>query len=86
MASRNYHKRRAKERKIEQAERAYVEALRRQAVRYEHVTERSAARMSKERLEETIRHGKLRKGLTGAPIGLLPAEAFARLAAAQSKL
>jgi hypothetical protein len=69
MASRNYHKNQLKKRQKKKAETRYVEALRREAVRYEGVTERGAARLSKERLQEVIRLGKLRKGITGAPVG-----------------
>lgn len=79
MASRNYHKRRTKERKQRQAEDRYVAALRREAVLYEGVTEARAARMSKERLEETVKRGKRRKGITGAPIGFPLALAAAAL-------
>ena len=69
MASRNFEKRQTKKRKTAQAEARYIAALRREAVLYQGVTERHAARMSKERLEETIKHGKRRIGITGAPIG-----------------
>lgn len=69
MASRNYHKNRLKERQAKKAEDRYIAALRREAVLYEGVTQRNAAAMSKERLEETVKRGKRRRGITGAPIG-----------------
>lgn len=79
MASRNFEKRQTKKRKARQAEERYIAALRREAVNFEGVTERYAATMSKERLEETIKRGKRRQGLTGAPIGLPLAMAAAML-------
>ena len=81
MASRNFEKRQTKKRKAAQAEERYISALRREAVLYEGITERIAACMSKERLEETIKRGKRRKGLTGAPIGLPLSMAAAALLA-----
>ena len=82
MASRNYEKRQTQKRKTAQAEQRYLAALRREAVLYEGITERYAAKMSKARLEETVKRGKRRKGLTGAPIGIQLSMAAASLLAA----
>jgi len=79
MASRNFEKRQTKQRKAAQAELRYIAALRREAVLYEGFTERNVAHMSKARLEEVVRRGKRRKGITGAPIGFPLALAAAAL-------
>lgn len=63
-------KRRTAKRKAKQREESYVRALRKAAVMYEGVTGRNAARMSRERLEETVRRGKARRSLHPLGIGL----------------
>lgn len=87
MASRNFEKRQTKKRKAAQAEERYIAALRREAVLFEGVTQRNAAVMSKAGLEATVKRGKRRRGLTGAPIGLplaLAAAAFLELSRRRS--
>lgn len=64
-------------RKKAQAERRYVEALRREVTRYECYGK--PERMSKERMEEIVKRGKPRRGLTGVGYGLPLAVAAAAL-------
>lgn len=80
MAGRNHQARRTQRRKAEQAERRYVEALRREVTRYESYG--NPDRMSKERMEEIVKRGKLRHGLTGVGYGIplaMAAAAFLEL-------
>jgi len=69
MSSNAKNRRATKRRKDRQAEEKYVAALRREAVNFEGAGPNAVKRMSKERLEEVVRKGKRRQGITGAPWG-----------------
>lgn len=69
MSSNAKHRRATQRRKDRQAEEKYVAALRREAVNFEGAGPNAVKRMSKERLEEVVRKGKRRRGITGGPLG-----------------